>query len=224
MVAFTLSGLIASIALAYVTTVIAAAVKIMTDAVNEQLCALMKSVNFRRITLTRQRNILLDSAGSVTFVLTTPAESACTTEMTCSHGMNNGFLEPRMTTEYLVGVPATPVLGPQPDVNSVPVLSLDSNPRDTPLITASPYSQNEGLTFPKGTSLWQPQAGSLKTTQGLPSIITESSFHKNESVKFTPGTLLWQPTSSTPAHQQASTPRLWTPANASRPSHRAVHH
>jgi hypothetical protein len=220
MVAFTLTGFIASIALAYVTSFIATTVKIMTDAGHQQLCALMQSVKICGSSpgSSMQQNILLDSTGSITFILTTPAGPASSSADTCSNGTSSGLLAPKMDTTEL---PSTPVLGPQAGGDSIPQLDLDSSRGDTPLITASPYAQDEGLTFVKGTSLWQGQDGvpsaSLGLPRGSPAIITESSFDKDERLKFTSETSLWQPTGSATAQQQTSAPALWSPAKASEP-------
>jgi hypothetical protein len=208
MVAFTLTGFIASIALAYVTSFIATTVKIMTDAGHQQLCALMQSVKICGSSpgSSMQQNILLDSAGSITFILTRPAGPASSSADTCSNGMSSGLLAPKMDTTEL---PSTPVLGPQAGGDSIPQLDLDSSRGDTPLITASPYAQDEGLTFVKGTSLWQGQDGvpsaSLGLPRGSPAIITESSFDKDERLKFTSETSLWQPTGSATAQQRCTT-------------------
>ena len=174
MVAFTLTGLITSIVLAYVTNCIAVATMIMTNAANQQLCALMASVKTSSF----------------------------------SH-----------TTVPSLGTPSTPVLKAQSRENYMPPLDLDGEHKLPSLITASPYAQNEGLTFPKGTSFWQPKSGieatSPRPKQSPTVIITESSFDKNEGLKFPPGTSLWQPTSPTTARPQAISTGLWTPANAS---------
>ncbi|GAB7331922.1 hypothetical protein MBLNU13_g03846t1 [Cladosporium sp. NU13] len=173
MAAFTLNGLVVSIALAFVTTVVVApAVNIIINTATQHLFASIKSA--------------IMSASSVAGL----------------EGVSK----------------STPVLKAQSGENLVPALNLDNVNLDTALITASPYAQNEGLTFSKGTSLWQPQAGvqpSLqKQTQGPPAIISESSFDRNEGLKFTPGTSLWQPTSFSTIQQQASAPSLWAPSNA----------
>lgn len=231
MAAFTLTGLFVSIALAFVTSVVVApAVNIILITAYQHLFASIKTANMSAPSpvsssavtsppSTTQQNILLDTAGSTTFVLTTPAEPANSTANTCSNAMSTLLMVPQIdTTESPIGSPSTPVLKGQSAENSVPALNLDNVNNDTPLITASPYAQNEGLTFSKGTSLWQPQAGvelaPQTSTQGLPAIISESSFDRNEGLAFPKGTSLWQPSSSTTTRQQASPPSLWTPANA----------
>jgi hypothetical protein len=123
------------------------------------------------------------------------------------------------STETPIKSPATPVLKAQSAESLASTLNLDNVHKETSLITTSPYAQNEGLMFSKGTSLWQPQAGAksgLQTiSQGPPAIISKSCFDRNEGLKFAPCTLLWQPTNSIAAtKQQASSPSLWTPANA----------
>ncbi|KAM0709006.1 hypothetical protein Q7P35_003042 [Cladosporium inversicolor] len=152
--------------------------------------------------ISTQQNSLLDTSNSITFVVTPPAEPGNSTANTCSNGMSNGLMVPQLDAAGpLVGSPSTPV------------------PKAQSLITTSPYAQNEGLAFSKGTSLWQPQAGvetvSQRPTQSSPSIISESSFAINEGVKFAPGTSLWQPTRSSTTRHPSGTPSLWTPANAS---------
>lgn len=124
------------------------------------------------------------------------------------------------TTESLIESTPTPILKGRSGGDSVPPLNLDvdgKDTRETPLITASPYAQNEGLTFPRGTCLWQPQASTkiapLRPTQA-PAIITESSFDTNENLKIPSGTSLWQPSSSTATKQQTSAPGIWNPSTA----------
>lgn len=231
MAAFTLTGLFVSIALAFVTSVVVApAVNIILNTASQKLFASIKSAKMSTPSLavpsgvafsgsSTQQNILLDTVNSTTFVLTTPAEPANSTANTCSNAMPTLLMVPQIdTTESPIGSPSTPVLKGQSAENSVPALNLDNVHMNTPLITASPYAQNEGLTFSKGTSLWQPQAGAKPALQasfqGAPAIISESSFARNEGLKFAAGISMWQPTSSATARQQASPPSLWTPANA----------
>lgn len=189
-------------ALAFVTTALVAAVKTTVGIASQQLASSLAGPSGMSSSGTSmQQNILLDTVGSITFVLTPPAEPASSTGNSCSNAVSTGLMVPQIgKTEPPIGSAPTPV-------------------RKTTLITASPYAQNEGLTFSKGTSLWQPQAGvqpvSQRPTRGSPSIISESSFAINEGVKFAPGTSLWQPTSSTTTHQPSVAPSLWTPANAS---------
>ena len=165
MAAFTLIGLVVSIALAFVTTVVVAVaptVNIIINTATQNLFASIKSA--------------ILSVSSIAGL--------------------SGWL------------PSTPVLKAQSGENLVPALELDNVNKDTPLITASPYAQNEGLKFSKGNSLWRPQAGmqpSLqKSTQGPPAIISESSFDRNEGLKFAPGTSLWKATTSTATQRPAS--------------------
>lgn len=115
----------------------------------------------------------------------------------------------------------TPVIKAQTGGSDVPALSLDSETdastsSQTGLITSSPYAQNEGKTFAKGTSMWQSSAsGASKEAflQPSPSLITSSPFAQNEGRTFSSGTSLWQ-SQSTSASQQASV-GLWSPASAS---------
>lgn len=167
-----------------------------------------------------QQHIILDVAGPILFILTTPAEPADSTASTCSNLVLPDFMAPQFDlTESSIKPPLTPVLKAQSGESLASTLNLDSVHKITSLITTSPYAQNEGLTFSKGTSLWQPQAGvksGLQTSsQGPPAIISKSCFDRNEGLKFAPCTLLWQPTNSIAAtKQQASSPSLWTPADA----------
>ena len=207
MAAFTLTGLFVSIVLAFVTSVVVApAVTIIFNTANQHLFASIKSANMSAPSLagpsgvtslgsSMQQDILLDTAGSTTFVLTTPAEPANSTANVCSNAISIGLMAPLFdTTESHIRSASTPVLEGQSAENSVPALNLDKVHIDTPLITASPYTQNEGLTFSKGTPLWQPQAGIKPTLQapskGPPAIISECSFAKNEGLKFAAGTSL----------------------------------
>jgi hypothetical protein len=66
------------------------------------------------------------------------------------------------------------------------------------IITASPYAQNEGVTFISGTSFWTSSANTSAsaTTQSSPpaetSLITSSPYSQNEGVTFPLGTQMWQ--------------------------------
>jgi len=217
MAAFTLTGLFVTIALAFVTSALAAAVKTTVNiAIGMSAPSLAGPSAVSSPGSSTPQNTLLDAANSITFVLTPPTEPANPTANTCSNATSTGLMVPLFdTTESPIRSPSTPVLEGQSGGNSVPALNLDNVHRDSPLITSSPYAQNEGLTFSKGTSLWQPQTGvesaSLRSTQA---IISESSFARNEGLRFSPGTSLWQPTSSTPTRQRATAPSLWTPASA----------
>lgn len=189
-----------------------------------------------------QNNLALGSAGSISFTLSPPTEPITSTIQNRSSEQCNSLTIPKLdTTESMTGVPSTPVLRPQTgDVSvpllsldtaatpvlmpqtggeSVPLLSLDTAQNNTTLITSSPYAQNEGLTFPKGTSLWQPKAGTTASssgpTQTSTSLITASPFTQNEGVTIPSGTPLWQVSPSTVTTQQASTPGLWTPSTTS---------
>lgn len=189
-----------------------------------------------------QTNLTLGSAGSISFTLSPPTEPASSTMQNCSSEQCNSLTIPKLdTTESMIGgastpvlrpqtgdvsVPllsldtaATPVLTPQTGGESVPLLSLDTAQNNTTLITSSPYAQNERLTFPKGTSLWQPKAGttapSSRSTQTSTSLITASPFNQNEGITIPSGTPLWQASTSTATTQQASAPGLWTPSTTS---------
>jgi hypothetical protein len=63
------------------------------------------------------------------------------------------------------------------------------------LITSSPFSQNEGLVIPAGTSLWQPStsaATKAHNSTGNTSLITASPYDSNEGLTFPKGTPFWQ--------------------------------
>jgi hypothetical protein len=66
------------------------------------------------------------------------------------------------------------------------------------IITASPYAQNEGVTFTSGTSFWTSNANTSAsaTTQSSPpaktSMINSSPYSQNEGVTFPLGTQMWQ--------------------------------
>ena len=224
MAGFTLTGLFVTIALAFVTSALAAAVETTINIANQQLAnmsapSLAGPSGVSSPGSSTQQNILLDAANSITFVLTPPAEPANSTGNTCSNATSTGLKVPLFdTNEFPIRSPSTPFLKAKSGGISMPAFNLDNVHKDSPLITSSPYAQNEGLTFSKGTSLWQPQAGvesaSYRSTQASPSIISESSFARNEGLRFSPGTSLWQPTSSTPTQHRASAPSLWSPANA----------
>lgn len=234
MPAFTLTGLFVSIVLAIITSWVFAAVQTIIGAVNQQLFGLIKSAQMLGVSFTGvsgspnttnspQNNLALESAGSISFTLSSPTEPASSTMQNCSSEQCNRLTVSKMdTTGSIIGgastpilkphtggvsVPllsldtaATPALTPQTGGDSVPMLSLDTAQNNTPLITSSPYAQNEGLTFLKGTSLWQPKAGatalSSRSTQISTSLITVSSFTQNEGTTIPSGTPLWQ--ASTP--------------------------
>ena len=227
MAAFALSN-----ALAFVTSaVVAPAAKIVRSTAARHRSASIKRAKMSAPSLAHpsgvtspgsftQQNIILDIAGPILIILTPPAEPADSTASTCSNLMFPDLMAPQFdSTESPIKSPSTPVLKAQSGENLAPTLNLDSVHKETSLITTSPYAQNEGLTFSKDTSLWQPQAGvksALQTSsQGSPAIISKSCFDRNEGLKFAPCTLLWQPTNPiATTKQQASAPSLWTPANA----------
>jgi hypothetical protein len=111
---------------------------------------------------------------------------------------------------------STPVLKAQTGVDSIPPLSLDDVSTDTSLITSSPFTTNEGLTFAQSTSLWQSptSATSTRSSQVSTSLVTSSPFDTNEGLKIALGTSLWQPAGPSTAQQHASAPGVWAPATS----------
>jgi len=77
------------------------------------------------------------------------------------------------------------------------------------LITSSPFTQNEGMTFLPGTQMWQSsssQTSSQTPSQSHTSLITASPYAQNEGVTFSAGTAFWQPLTTPTAAAAATNP------------------
>jgi hypothetical protein len=137
----------------------------------------------------------LGSTGPISFTLTSPYVSAVSTNNIGNNGSGNSLTVPHTdTAEVMIATASTPVLKAQTGGDSIPPLSLDTVHDSTSLVTSSPFTTNEGLTFAHGTTLWQAPAGatSSRSSQVPTSLITSSLFDTNEGLKIAPGTSLWQ--------------------------------
>jgi hypothetical protein len=164
--------------------------------------------------------ISLGSAGPISFTLTSPNVFPVSSNTASIMGSNHSFLTVPGPTDIMLATPPTPVLKAQTGGDSIPPLSLDSVPSGTSLVTSSPFTTNEGLTFAQGTSLWQAPTGttSSRSSQVSTSLVTSSPFDTNEGLTIAPGTSLWQATGPSTTQQHASAAQgLWTPASTSAP-------
>jgi hypothetical protein len=182
------------------------------------------------------QNISLGSAGPISLVLSTPAQAPSsnlvpsTTNSTAQTGLTAPVVPMSPTP------PHTPEIKGMTNASPMPALDLDQSSTsgsNTTLITTSPYTQNESVTFAVGTAFWQPStaptaaaaasnpnapacnvASSAPTSQRpmtapLPAsnIIAASPYAQNEGVTFSAQTSLWTSSSaSTSAPAASQTP------------------
>jgi hypothetical protein len=171
------------------------------------------------------QNISLGSAGPISLVLSTPPQAPASSPVPST---TNGTAQTGLTIPVVLQSPTpphTPELKGMTNVSPMPALDLDQSSAsgsNTTLITTSPYTQNESVTFPVGTAFWQPSTAPTTAaaasnpnapacnvvinaptsqrpmTAPLPAsnIIAASPYAQNEGVTFSAQTSLWTSSSA----------------------------
>jgi hypothetical protein len=179
------------------------------------------------------QNISLGIAGSVSLVLSTPTQAPASSP---APSTTNGTAQTGLAVPAVPQSPTpphTPELKAMTNVSPIPALDLDhasTSGSNTNLITTSPYTQNESVTFTVGTVFWQPSTPPTSAaaasnpnapacnvvsnaptsqrpmTAPLPAsnIISASPYAQNEGVTFSAQTSLWTSSSAITSATAAS--------------------